>query len=143
MSIERNKEIALRLAIDGWGTASGWEQVWDELVATDVVQYFCSSSNSIQGLAAVKAFESDLFQGFPQLEQTISHVIAEDDYVVYFHTLKGKNTGVFMDIPPSNKDVKVTGFTMLRLNSGKVVERWYETNLLAVLQQIGVIPQDI
>ena len=139
VSIERNKEIALRLATNGWGTVFGWEKVWDELVATDVVQHFCSSNESITGLAEVKNFEATLFKAFPGIEQTISQVIAENDYVVYFHTLQGKNTGVFMDIHPTDKDVKVTGFTMLRIDDGKVVERWYETNLLEVMQQIGVI----
>lgn len=45
-----------------------------------------------------------------------------------------------MGIPPTGNLVKATGFTMVQIANGKVIERWYETNLLEVMQQIGVIP---
>ncbi len=142
MSIEQNKAIALRLAKDGWGNVSGWEEVWDELVADDVIQHFCSFNEPILGLEAVKAFEASLFAGFPNIEQKISAVVAEKNKVVYFHTLEGLHTGAFMGIPPTKKSVKTTGFTMVQIAKGKVVERWYETNLLEVMQQLGIIPRD-
>jgi predicted ester cyclase len=142
MSIEENKAIALRLATDGWGTMLGWENVWNELVAEDVVRHFCSFGQPICGLEANKAFESSLFQGFPKIEQTIEAIVAEDDKVTYFHTLRGAQTGTFMGIPPTGHWVKGTGFTMVRLANGKIVEMWYETNLLEVMQQLGVIPRD-
>lgn len=142
MSIEQNKSIALKLATDGWGTVSGWKQVWDELVAEDVIQHFCSFPKPIFGLEAVKAFEASLFEGFPQIKQTISTMIAEQDKVVYLHILEGLHTGTFMNISPTGNNVKATGFTMVKIANGKVIERWYEINLLEVMQQIGVIPRD-
>lgn len=141
MSSEQNKAIALRLATEGWGTVSGWEKVWDELVAEDVVQHFCSASEPISGLEAVKVFEASLFKGFPNIKQTISTVVAEKDKVVYFHTLSGLHTGAFMGIPPTGNRVEATGFTMVQIANGKVIERWYETNLLEVMQQIGIVPR--
>ena len=142
MSIEHNKAIALRLATYGWGTVSGWETVWDELVAEDVIQHFCSFNELILGLEAVKAFEASLFAGFPNIEQKISAVVAEKNKVVYFHTLEGLHTGTFMGIPPTKKTVKATGFTMVQITEDKVVERWYEMNLLEVMQQLGIIPRE-
>ena len=142
MSIEQNKAIALRLATDGWGTVTGWEKVWDELVTEDVIQHFCSLAKPISGLETVKAFEASLFEGFPHIKQTISTVVAEEDKVVYFHTLEGLHTGIFMDIPPTDNRVKANGFTMVQIANSKVIKRWYETNLLEVMQQIGVIPRE-
>ncbi|MEM7554878.1 MAG: ester cyclase [Cyanobacteria bacterium P01_A01_bin.84] len=142
MPVKQNKEIALRLAKDGWGTVPGWEKVWDELVAFDMVQHFCSSQELISGLEANKEFQASLFQGFPQLKQTIEAVVTEDDKVVYLHTLEGSHTGNFIGVPPTGKSVKVTGFTMVRIVEGKIVEMWYETNLLEVMQQIGIIPKN-
>ena len=141
MSIEQNKAIALKLAREGWGTVPGWEKVWDELVAEDVIQHFCSFPKPISGLEEIKAFEASLFQGFPDIRQTISAMVAEKDKVVYFHTLEGLHTGTFMNIPPTGNWVKATGFTMVQITNGKVTERWYETNLGEVMQQIGVIPR--
>jgi predicted ester cyclase len=142
MSVEQNKAIALRLATKGWGTVSGWEKVWDELVAEDMIQHFCGAKDVISGLEANKVFQASLFEGFPQIKQTIEAVVAEDDKVVYFHTLEGSQTGTFMGIPPTHKWVKGTGFTMVRIANGKVVEMWYETNLLEIMQQMGVISRD-
>ncbi len=83
MSVEENKKIALRFARDGWGTMSNWEQVWDELMSSDVVYHFNSSSKPIIGLEANKEFNVSLFQGFPDIKQTIEDIIAEGDKVVY------------------------------------------------------------
>lgn len=142
MSIEYNKAIALRLATEGWGTVSGWAKVWDELVAEVVIQHFCSTDEPMRGLETIKAFEASLFKGFPNIKQTISTVVAEKDKVVYFHTLEGLHTGIFLGIPPTGHRVKTTGFTMVQIANGKVIERWYETNLLEVMQQIGAISRD-
>jgi predicted ester cyclase len=148
MSIEQNKAIAqgaapkaiaLRFATEGWGTMPGWEKIWDELVSQDMIQHFCSQTEPICGLEANKAFQASLFKGFPKIEQTIESVVAEGDKVVYFHPLKGAQTGTFMEIAPTGNWVKATGFTMVRIANHKIVEMWYETNLLAVMQQLGVI----
>lgn len=142
MTVEHNKAIALRLATAGWGTVPGWEKVWDELVAENMIQHFCSQAEPICGLEANKTFQASLFQGFPQIEQKISAVVAEDDKVVYFHTLQGAQTGIFMGISPTDKWVKGTGFTMVRIDNHKIVEMWYETNLLEIMQQMGVISRE-
>jgi predicted ester cyclase len=142
MSVEQNKAIALRLATEGWGTVAGWEKVWDELVSKDIIQHFCSWAEPICSRETNKAFQASLFQGFPDIEQKIEAIIAEEDKVVYFHTLRGAQKGTFMGIPPSGNWVKGTGFTMVRIANGKIVEMWYETNLLEVMQQMGAIPRE-
>lgn len=139
MLSEQNKSIALRFAQEGWGTVAHWDRVWDELVAKDCIQHFCSWSEPIRGLEANKEFQISLFQGFPDLQQTIEDAIASDDKVVYRHTLRGAHTGYFMGIPPTGKRVTSNGFTLVRISEGKIVEWWYETNLLEVMKQLGVI----
>ena len=57
-----------------------WKKVWDEIVAPDVVHHFNSSPESIVGLPANKEFNASLFQGFPDIEQTIEDMIAEKKY---------------------------------------------------------------
>jgi predicted ester cyclase len=54
--------------------------------------------------------------------------------------LKGTNTGEFLGTPATGKSVEVDDFTQLRFKNGKVVEAWYQTNLLAVMQQLGLAP---
>lgn len=137
--IEQNKLIALRFAKDGWGTNPGWQKAWDELMSADVVYHFNSATEPIVGLEANKAFNESLFQGFPDIHHTMEDVIAEDDKVVYRTTIQGTHTGNFLGTPPTGKFVKVNDFTLLRIAGGKIVEWWYECNLLELMQQLGLV----
>jgi predicted ester cyclase len=49
-------------------------------------------------------------------------------------------SGELMGIPPTGKQVKVSGITIDRLEGGKIVEEWGSFDQLGMLQQIGVIP---
>jgi steroid delta-isomerase-like uncharacterized protein len=138
--IEENKSIALRFEQEGWGTEPNWEQTWDELVADDVVHHFNSDPQPIVGLAANKALNAALFQGFPNIQHTIEDMIAEGDKVVYHTTLKGTHTGEFMGIPPTGKSAIIHDFTLLRIAEGKIVEWWYDCNLMSLMQQLGLMP---
>jgi steroid delta-isomerase-like uncharacterized protein len=135
-----SKEIAVRLVIEGWGAKPGWEKVWDELVAPDVISHHVAFPAPILGLEAAKSSNARLFQGFPDLEQTIECIIAEDDKVALHHHLKGVHSGEFLGIPPTGKLIEGTGAMFFQVANGKIVERWYETNLLGLMQQLGVIP---
>ncbi|NEQ52465.1 MAG: ester cyclase [Leptolyngbya sp. SIO3F4] len=137
--IEKNKAIARRFAQDGWGTQSNWQGVWDELMSVDIVYHFNSATEPIIGLKANKAFNKTLFQGFPDIYQSMGDIIAENDKVVYRTTIQGTHTGDFLGTPPTGKSVKVNDFTLLRMADGKIVEWWYECNLLEVMQQLGLI----
>jgi predicted ester cyclase len=137
---QTNKAIALRYAKDGWGTQPNWEKVWDELVAENMVLHFNSFPDAIVGLEANKAFSKDLFTGFPAIESTIENVVAEGDTVIYRSTLKGKQTGLFLGMPATGKTVKMNDFTMVKIKNGKISEMWYETNLLSLMQQLGLNP---
>jgi steroid delta-isomerase-like uncharacterized protein len=139
MATEQNRAIALRFAQEGWGTNPGWEQIWNELVTPDAVHHFNSGAEPIVGLEANKAFNASLFRGFPNIKQTIEDVIAEEDKVVYRATLQGTHTGEFLGIPPTGKSAKINGFTLLRIANNKIVEWWYECNLLEVMKQLGLI----
>ncbi|NJO75570.1 MAG: ester cyclase [Leptolyngbyaceae cyanobacterium RM1_406_9] len=137
--VERNKAIALRFAQDGWGTNPNWQTTWDELMNADVVYHFNSAAEPIIGLAANKTFNKSLFQGFPDIRQTMEDIVAEGDKVVYRTTIQGTHTGEFLGTPPTGKSVKVNDFTLLRIADDKIAEWWYECNLLEVMQQLGLV----
>jgi predicted ester cyclase len=139
MTIEQNKAIALRFANQGWGTNQGWENIWDELMAPDVVCHFNSGSEPIIGLEANKAFNASLFRGFPDIRHIIEDLIAEEDKVIYRTTLQGTHTGDFLGIPPTGKTAKMNDFTLLRIVERKIVEWWYESNLLELMKQLGLM----
>ena len=138
MKTEQNRAIALRFAQEGWGTHPDWETVWDELMAPNVIYHFNSQAEPIVGLEANKVFNAGLFKGFPNIQHAIEDVIAEGEKVVYRSTLEGAQTGEFLGIPPTGKTAKINDFTLLQIVNGRIVEWWYDCNLLEVMKQLGL-----
>ncbi len=46
-----------------------------------------------------------------------------------------------MGAPPSGKSVTYTGMDLNRIVRGKIVESWVNYDALALLQQLGLVPQ--
>jgi len=66
--------------------------------------------------------------------------VAEGDKVVARWTSFGTHNGDFMGISPTGKQVTTSGITIFRLQDGKIVEEWSESDMLGMLQQVGALP---
>ncbi len=140
---ETCKHIAMRFSLEAWGTEANWEQVWDEVVDPDVIFHHAALPEPIRGTVPAKSFYRRLFDGFPQMEQTIESVVADHSQVALRHRLKGVHSGNFLGIAPTGKIVEGTGARFFQISAGKIVETWYEINLLAAMQQLGVIAKPL
>jgi steroid delta-isomerase-like uncharacterized protein len=136
--IEANKQLALRNAVEGWGTEAQWRTIWDETCSPDFISHFCGFAEPVEGLEAAKEFNAELFSGFPKLQQEISGVIATETDVAYRHRLTGTHDGPFLGLPATGKLVDITGMTWVRIDDGRIVEQWYELNHAELRRQLGV-----
>ena len=59
--------------------------------------------------------------------------------VVKRYSVYGVHKGEFAGIPPTYKEVNITGFSLLRIDSGKIAEQWSLDDLFSFFQQIGVL----
>ena len=137
MGVEDNKDLIRRYfgEIDRRGEVS----VIDEFVSPDFVDHGPSPGCTPDRAGLKQAFE--MFRtGSPGTHQ-IDDIIAEGDKVVVRVTGEGVHAGQLFGIPPTNRPMKVTGITILRVEDGKIVERWVEVDMLGALQQLGVIPE--
>jgi predicted ester cyclase len=50
----------------------------------------------------------------------------------------GTQTGDFFGIPATGKSVKFSEIGILRIADGKVVESWYDVDMLGLMGQLGV-----
>jgi hypothetical protein len=50
------------------------------------------------------------------------------------------HTAPLLGAPPSGRRATVTGANIARFANGKIVESWFNFDMLTLLQQIGVIP---
>ena len=81
------------------------------------------------------------YSAFPDLKVTVNQLVAERDLMVGHMTTKGTQTGEFMGIPASGKKISIAEMNMVRIANGKAVERWGQANAMAMMRQLGVIPE--
>jgi predicted ester cyclase len=77
---------------------------------------------------------------FPGNQLALDDVVAEGEQVACRFTVQGVHRGDLQGIPPTGKDVRVDGITILRFAGGKCVERWNQADFLGLLHQLGAIP---
>jgi predicted ester cyclase len=137
MSTQANKALVCRFyeEID-----KGNLDILDELVAEDYLDHnpppFPGLGSGRSGLK--KAFK--LFQEATPGHHYIEDQIAEGDKVVTRLTSIGKHEGDLPGAPRTGHDLKMTSITIHRIAGGKLVEKWAEKDMIALLQQIGVMP---
>ena len=91
-------------------------------------------------LEGTKMLASMFLAAYPNIQVTIEDLVAEGDQVVTRWSARGTHQGDFMGIPPTGKDVLVTGIATDRFEGGKSVEHWEIVDQLGMMQQLGVIP---
>jgi steroid delta-isomerase-like uncharacterized protein len=137
VSADTNKEIVRRLGVEPWEGNLG---VIDELVASNYVGHDPAQPD-IQGPEGIKEFITGYLAGFPDGRITIDGQFAEGDMVATRWTGRGTHKGELMGIPPTGKQVTISGITISHVKNGKVVEEWSNWDTLGMLQQLGVVPE--
>lgn len=136
---EQNKALVRRGVENVWNGRN--VDVIDEVVASDFIIHATSPDKEIHGREGVRQQFAGLRAAFPDLHFTIEDHIAEGDRVVTRWTAQGTHHGEFQGIPPTGRQVKLTGIDIDRVAAGKVVECWMNMDELGLLQQLGAIPQ--
>ena len=117
--------------IDGFG----------ELLADGFVEH-----EELPGLAPSKEGVQELFRAyraaFPDLRMDALDVIASGDKAVARVVATGTQTGEFMGMPPSGRQIEVQMIDIMQFDdAGKVCEHWGVMDMLSMLQQLGAIPE--
>ena len=137
MSLEENKALARR----------GWEEIWNkgnlaianEHYAPNYVAHM-SGNPDMHGPEGHNQLVTMYRTAFPDLHFTVEDQIAEGDKVVNRVIARGTHQGELMGIPPTGKQITVTGITIDRIAGGKLEESWVSWNFLDMMQQLGVVP---
>jgi steroid delta-isomerase-like uncharacterized protein len=136
MSTEQNKAVVHRFIEEVIN--KGNLAVIDELLAPTYIYH--APSMEVSGPDGMKQLFTMLRTAFPDWYETTEDLIAEDDKVVFHVTGHGTHTGEFMGIPPTGKQVTMTGIDIVRIEGGKLVEHWANFDQLGLMQQLGVVP---
>ena len=113
----------------------------DDVYTDDFVVHMFSSPD-ISGLAAYKQYIKDLSDALSNIRFTVDDAIVEDSKGAFITTLRGNHSGqsAVMPIPPTGKDVVISGCAVIHFVDGKGAESWWYSDGLNMMQQLGLIP---
>ena len=120
LSLDQMKAITRRFTIEPWSL--GNLAVLDEVCAPN---YTLGDSMNLQALKdAITAYR----EAVPDLKVDIGEMVAEGDLVAYRWTMHGTHLGELYGTPPTGKQVKSTGITIVRFAGGKIVHDQFESS---------------
>ena len=132
---DRNQAVLLAFLDQGWNKK--------DLGAIDT----CFSDRIVRKVNGVNLASSKnelsanmqvYFTGFPDLRLELDNMISEGNEIYMSWTITGSNTGVFGELPPTGKKIKISGITRMDFDEeGKIEVEEVYYNELSLLQQMG------
>ncbi len=105
----------------------------DEYFDPDVIFHGVTGT---MDLDQFKAFHHQVLMAFPRAVMQAEDILVSGDKVITRWRMTGKHEGPFMGIPPTGRDIAISGILISRFDNGKVVEEWEEANIAGLLQQL-------
>ncbi|MFQ5821863.1 MAG: ester cyclase [Candidatus Heimdallarchaeota archaeon] len=134
---QANKAIYLREVEELWNQKN--VDVADEIFATNLVNHD-PAWPKVTGLESYKQWAAGWIASTPDMQIIIEDLIAEGDKVAGRWTSRWTDTAGAPGLPPTGKQITVTGIDICRIADGRIVERWWSKDILGGMQQLGVIP---
>ena len=136
---EVNKTIVRRLFEEVWN--KGNLPVADELFAPNYTHHDPSTPDVGRGPESERKRVTLYHTAFPDLKLTIEDIIAEGETVMARWSCRGTHKGDLSGNTPTGKQFTISGVSIARFASGKIVEGWVNWDALGLMQQLGVVPE--
>lgn len=137
---EDNKRIVRRMIEEGVNARD--LSVFDELISPSFVDHEAEGAapggpeGEKESLAAIR-------ESFPDWRWEVEEMLAAEDKVITRYVVRGTHRGEYMGAAPTNKEVRIEGINIVRIEGGKIVESWGNSDQLGWLRQLGVVPDEV
>ncbi len=138
-AIEQNKRLVTRYFDEVWN--QGKLEVLNELIAPNYINHSPGAPNPKPGPEGLKPIVEAIRKGIPDVKYTIQDMVVAPDKVAVRVVMTGTHTGDFFGIAPTGKRVTVNQFQIERIENGKIVEHWRQTDDLGMMRQLGLLPE--
>jgi len=114
----------------------------NELHSTEYTEHHAPFPD-VKGLDAFKLMVAGARITYPDFHITIHELIQEGDKLAVRWSWTGTHLGQTrqLTIPPTGKQITLTGSHILHIKNNKLVEGWQFADDLGLLQQLGLTPQ--
>jgi steroid delta-isomerase-like uncharacterized protein len=131
MDVEAN-EAALMRAVEAWnsGDVASYLELYAEGIKLHAGTYDFPDKKSVEGMY------SGFFAATSDLRLEIHEAFGREDKLAARYTVTGAHTGELMGIPPTGRQISITGITIMHFEDGRVVERWDVDDSAEVLSRL-------
>jgi predicted ester cyclase len=91
-------------------------------------------------LEGAKRSAQHYLDGFSDRQVAIENILVDGGEVTVVWRARGRHTGEFFGISPTNRESELTGITVLRFEGEKIVEERGEQDALGMLMRLGILP---
>jgi predicted ester cyclase len=138
MSIEDNKAVVRRFYNEVMG--EGRTEVLDEIMVEDFVDHGEALFGSPRGRDTLRQSVAGVHGILPGLHVTLHEVLGEGDIVGVRGTMRCRHGGTFLGVPGTGHELAWQGLALFRVVEGKITERWFNSDGITVLRQLGLAP---
>jgi len=131
-SVERHKEIYCRVIE---AVSAGDASALDELLHPDMVDHN-PMPNQPAGRDGFKAWMTAVRSSFPDFSAVVQTVLGQGDLIAGHVIWRGTQRGPFLGLPPSDRQVSVKAFHVVRFSDELTAEWWGTADLLGALHQL-------
>lgn len=96
-------------------------------------------AGTVIGRAGIEEFYRRLFASFPDFSYEPDELVIDGDRVVQTATFGGTDTGGFMGMRPTRKQVRIPGVFLFTLRNGQIVRLRSVYDFTGLLVQVGVL----
>ncbi|WP_455283741.1 ester cyclase [[Eubacterium] cellulosolvens] len=134
---EENKELERRM----------YEEIYNKKNLGAVDQFYATDwvchpwpPGMPPGLDGMKQRMKHDYLALPDMQVKLEDMLAEGDKIACRWTATATHKGEFMGMPPTNKQVTITGVHIDRIAGGKIAETWNYSDMMGLMQQLGMKP---
>ena len=136
---EQNKTIVRRFYEEVMN--QGNVDLLDEIMVADFIDHGETLFGSPRGRDPLKQGVIVTRSIFPDLTVQLHDVIASGDMVGVRGTMRCTQQGEFLGVPATGNELSWSGLAMFRIVDGKIAERWFNSDSLSIVQQLGIVPR--
>ena len=97
----------------------------------------------LRGTGEIVAFFEELFAALPDLETTVTRVVAGETHAVVEWRMTGTFTGgPFQGVDPTDRRVEIRGLDLLEIDDGQIVGNTAYYDGMTFARQIGLMPPE-
>jgi steroid delta-isomerase-like uncharacterized protein len=112
-----------------------WDRVY-EFVARDYRNHGSFPGMPTTSIEDGRRIDEQGRLAFPDIEYSLAHLVADDDFVARHWTAEATHQGEFLGVAATGRRVHMEGMVFCRIADGKIVEEWRVIDSAGLIRQL-------